>query len=59
MKIFEFTLSFMKPQVWVYKIMIEAYNVTDAYYRAFYEFSQHVRRWDIAPERLEISYREL
>lgn len=59
MQKFKFTLSFMKPQVWVYDVVVEAYNVTEAYYRAFYEFAQHIRRWDITPERLEISYVEI
>lgn len=59
MKKYEFTLSFMKPQVWVSKIVVEAFNLKDAYYEAFYQFAMHIRLWNVEPNRLEISYVEL
>ena len=59
MKKFEFTLSFMKPQVWVYKIIIDAETLEQAYRIVFYEFAEHIHRWDICAKRLEISYVEL
>ena len=59
MKKYKFTLSFMKPQVWVYSIIIDAETLEHAYYYAFYSFAEHMSRWDIMPERLEISYVEL
>lgn len=59
MKHYKFTLSFMKPQVWVYCIIVDAETLEKAYRIAFYEFAEHMRRWDLVPERLEISYVEL
>lgn len=59
MKKFEFTLSFTKPEIWVYKVVIEASSLEDAYYRAFYEFADHVARYRIAPEALTIVYKEV
>lgn len=58
MKKYEFTLFFTEPEVWVYKVVIYAYNLNDAYYEAFYDFAQHISQWHKAPSKLEISYIE-
>ena len=59
MKKYAFTLSFTEPEVWIYKVVVEAYNINDAYYRAFYECARHLSLWQKAPSKLEISYIEL
>lgn len=59
MKKFEFTLSFTKPVIWVYKIIIEATDLSMAYYDAMRVFAVHIVYYDPKPENLEISYREL
>lgn len=39
---YEFTYSFMKPEVHVFKVVIDAYNEADAYYEALYEIARHI-----------------
>ena len=39
---YEFTYSFMKPEVHVYKVIVDAYNDLDAYYNALYDIATHL-----------------
>ena len=41
---YEFTFSFMKPYVYVFKVEVDAYNDNDAYYQALYEIARNVVR---------------
>ena len=59
MKKYKFLLQFTEPEVWYYTIIIEASSTKDAYFRAFYEFADHITRWNLAPEELTISCEEL
>ena len=55
---YEFTYSFMKPFVHVYKVEIEAYSDSDAYYHAMYNIAMHLyehsREFE-APEEAKIT----
>lgn len=39
---YEFTFSFDKPWIYVYKVVVDAFNDGDAYYSALYEIARHV-----------------
>ena len=48
---YEFTYSFMKPYVHVYKVVVDAYCDLDAYYHAMYDIAQHLRNY---PNNFEV-----
>lgn len=59
MKQYEFTLSVTKPQIWVSKVIIESTSLNNAYYQAFLHFAIHITLWDLTPDSVVITYREL
>lgn len=57
MQRYEFTYSFMKPYVHVFKIVVDAYNDGDAYYQALYEIARHIipHRDFVVPDEARIT----
>lgn len=39
---YEFTYSFMKPEVRIFKVVVQAFNDADAYYDALYEIARYI-----------------